>query len=99
MQSLLSAIIIESQRRIFLQIIEQINMLICLVRDTIDLKMIENGNFGLHPQTFNPIECFDFIFSTFQSQIDYFKIKMAVHICEAPITHMSQLELFTGMSE
>ena len=99
MQNLLNAIIIQSQQRMFLQIIAQINMLIYLVRNIIDLKMIENGDFGLQSQTFNPIDCFDFIFCTFQSQIDYLKITMAVHICKAPITQMSQIELFTGTSE
>ena len=45
MQSLLKSIFEESQRRLLLTVIAQINMLICLISDIMDCKQIERGLF------------------------------------------------------
>jgi len=43
LQSLLQMTLDETQRGIILIMISQINLLVCLVNDILDLKMIEQG--------------------------------------------------------
>ena len=45
MQSLLKSIFEEGQRRLLLTVIAQINILICLLGDIMDCKLIERGLF------------------------------------------------------
>ena len=45
MQSILKSIFKESQRRLLLTVIAQINMLICLISDILDCNLIERGLF------------------------------------------------------
>ena len=46
-------------------VISQINLLICLVNDILDMKMIEQGKFVKRDQRFNPLETFKFILNIF----------------------------------
>ena len=50
----------------------QTNLLLCLVNDTIDLKLIEQGRFINQLEKFQPREVFQFILNTFKVQ---FKMK------------------------
>ena len=43
MESLLSKVVIEAQRKMICLMIAQINLLVCLVNDILDMKMIEQG--------------------------------------------------------
>ena len=47
-------------------LISQINLLICLVNDILDCRLIEQGKFKQQLIRFNPIETFEFIISLFK---------------------------------
>ena len=53
-------------KRLLELIITEINLLLCLVNDILDLKMIENGNFREHWDFFAPKEVFMFIKNKFK---------------------------------
>ena len=53
-------------RNMVLVLITQVNLLLCLVNDLLDLKMIEQGKFVNREQIFNPNETFNFILQIFQ---------------------------------
>ena len=55
-----------------MMIMTQTNLLLCLVNDTIDLKLIEQGRFINQLEKFQPREVFQFILNTFKVQ---FKMK------------------------
>ena len=59
----------ESARRIVLIIISQVNLLISLVNDMLDLKLIEEKKFVPKQQSFRPRETFEFIHAMFESQM------------------------------
>ena len=45
LESLLRSVLDEAQRRIIVIVVSQINLLICLVNDILDIKMLQNGQF------------------------------------------------------
>ena len=47
--------------------IAQINMLVCLVNDILDRKLIEMGSFSKKLEEFNPKQIFNFIVQMFTS--------------------------------
>ena len=53
------------QREIVMTIISQLNLLLCLINDVLDLKMIEQGVFVARRQVFSPKETFDFILNIY----------------------------------
>ena len=58
LETLLQTTIAESARLIILLVISQINLLICLVNDILDLKLIEQNRFVTRIEEFDPLETF-----------------------------------------
>jgi len=54
--------------RILTLIISQLNLLLSLVNDVLDLKMIQHGQFTAKFEHFNPAEILDFILAMFKPQ-------------------------------
>ena len=52
-------------------------MLLCLVSDILDLKMIEQNKFSTRSEQFSPIEVFKFIVSIFKHQADMQKSSLS----------------------
>ena len=50
--------------------IAQINMLVCLVNDILDRKLIEMGSFSKKMEEFKPKQIFNFIEQMFASQAE-----------------------------
>ena len=46
----------------------QLSMLLCLVNDILDIKMIASGKFNLKNEIFDPKAVFDFIIAMFKPQ-------------------------------
>ena len=65
LQSLLQTISDKHAQQIIKMVISQINLLLCLVNDILDLKMIELGRFVTRKEAFNPVDVFNFILSMF----------------------------------
>ena len=55
-------------RRLVLLIVSQINLLLCLVNDMLDLKMIEMGKFVTRREPFEVNQTFKFILDIFKLQ-------------------------------
>ena len=55
-------------RRLVLLIVSQINLLLCLVNDMLDLKMIEMDKFVTRMEPFPVIQTFKFILDIFKLQ-------------------------------
>ena len=53
-------------RKTILVIIGQINLLLCLVNDILDMKMIDQDRFIKRQETFDPTETFEFIIKIFR---------------------------------
>lgn len=58
----------EACKRLVLLLISQINLLLCLVNDMLDLKMIEMGEFVSRKEPFSVSKTFQFILDIFQLQ-------------------------------
>ena len=86
LQSMLQSIIDEQKRRTIILIISQINLLICLVNDILDMKMIEQGKFVTRNQRFNPIDTFKFIMNIFAQQAGMQQTDLSFHIVPLPLT-------------
>ena len=65
LESLLGRMIDKTTRSKILVLITQINLLLCLVNDILDMKMIDQDQFISRNETFNPTEVFNFIMSIF----------------------------------
>ena len=53
------------QIRLLRLVVAQLNLLLSLVHDVLDLKIIESGKFVRNSNTFSPIKTFDFIIAMF----------------------------------
>ena len=62
-------------------VISQINLLLCLVNDILDLKMIEQGKFLTRKQEFNPLDIFKFIESIFSKTAQLQKTSLSFKPC------------------
>lgn len=49
--------------------VSQINLLICLVNDILDFKLMQQDKFQKRVQTFNPTDTFKFIMDIFEHQV------------------------------
>ena len=49
-------------------IIAQLNLLLCLVNDVLDIKLIQEGKFKPKLEKFEPKKLLDFIVAMFQTQ-------------------------------
>jgi len=65
LESLLISCQVESHRKIIRMVISQINLLICLVNDVLDLKMLDQDKFQKKVADFNPSETFKFVMNIF----------------------------------
>ena len=53
LENILTFTLKEEARRFILLVISQVNLLLCLVNDMLDLKMIEMGRFVSRKETFS----------------------------------------------
>ena len=70
LESLLRGIADEAQRHIVFMIISQMNLLLCLVNDILDLKMIDQDRFITRSELFNPNVTFKFVSNIFKKQAE-----------------------------
>ena len=54
LENVLQSALKDEARRFILLVISQVNLLLCLVNDMLDLKMIEVGRFVSRKETFSP---------------------------------------------
>ena len=94
MQSLLKRLYVDSQRRLLLMVIAQINLLICILSDIMDCRLIEKGYFKKRRENFNPVESIKFIVSMLTSHAEVHNTSLNYRALKAPLTPNSQLELF-----
>jgi len=66
LQSLLSSQLSEQVCNIVKLVIAQVNILLALVNDVLDLKLIEENQFEPNLQIFNPKETFEFLKNMFK---------------------------------
>ena len=65
LEGMLQTLFDEALRRVIFIVISQMNLLLCLVNDLLDLKMIEQGVFTGQVAKFKPLETFDFLIDIF----------------------------------
>ena len=68
LESLLQMMLDEVQKQIVDIVIQQINLLVCLVNDLLDMKLIEQGSFEKKRVVFDPLNTFNFVRSIFLTQ-------------------------------
>lgn len=66
LESLLAGIVDHAQRNIIFMMISQMNLLLCLVNDILDLKMIDQDRFVKRDEPFSPSETFKFVAGIFK---------------------------------
>ena len=66
LETLLNSVAAESTRQVILVVIAQMNLLLCLVNDILDLKMIQSNRFVTRQLEFCPTDTFKFIISIFK---------------------------------
>ena len=54
LEQLMEKMLEESVRAVLVLIVMQLNMLLCLVNDVLDIKMISQGNYDSKIEKFNP---------------------------------------------
>ena len=67
LESLLSKVIEETMRNTVLVLIGQINLLLCLVNDILDMKLIDQSAFVSSQEIFNPTDAFKFVLNIFKN--------------------------------
>ena len=70
LETLLDSVVLDSARQVILLVISQINLLLCLVNDILDLKMIQQNRFVTRLQEFNPLETFKFVIDIFRQHAE-----------------------------
>ena len=68
LESMLQFSMQEACRRLILLLISQVNLLLCLVNDMLDLKLIEMGEFVSRKEPLQIEKTFKFILDIFQLQ-------------------------------
>ena len=63
----------EGALKILWLVISQINMLLCLVNDSLDMQLIEQGLFMSKVDVFSPEDIFKFIISMFEPSMHLYK--------------------------
>ena len=58
----------EALRETICVVISQVNLLLCLVTDMLDLKLLEQGKFVARKETFKIADVFHFVFKIFEFQ-------------------------------
>ena len=75
----------EACKRLVLLLISQMNLLLCLVNDMLDLKMIEMGEFVSRREPFKVGKTFQFILDIFQLQSQEQHTRIKYQAEKAPI--------------
>ena len=65
LENLLESIVKEKLREKILLVIAQINLLLCLVTDLLDIKMLKQGKYIARSEEFSPRDTFNFVLSIF----------------------------------
>ena len=65
LDQLMKLILSENARSILILIISQLNLLLCLVNDVLDIKLIDQGKYNSSSETFSPKSAIDFIVTMF----------------------------------
>ena len=65
LETVLQSIAKEALRETIHVVIAQVNLLLCLVTDMLDLKMLEQDKFIARKENFYPVETFKFVLSIF----------------------------------
>ena len=68
LESLYESIANSSSRKIILVVICQMNLLLCLINDILDLKMIEQDKFTTKQELFDPTKTLKFVVRIFTQQ-------------------------------
>mmetsp|Transcript_23563 Transcript_23563/g.31595 ORF Transcript_23563/g.31595 Transcript_23563/m.31595 type:complete len:132 (+) Transcript_23563:1308-1703(+) len=79
--------------------ISQVNMLVCLVNDILDRKLIELGQFETRREHFDPTKILRFIVSIFANQANLQGSSLSLHTVAPPLGPNSHLELFLRDSQ
>ena len=69
LESLLGEQMTTQARHLIKIVISQINLLLCLVNDILDLKLIEEDKFVPKNEIFSPRDTFNFITTMFEPQV------------------------------
>lgn len=80
LEGLLQSIMEEALRRTILILIAQMNLLLCLVNDVLDLRMIEEGKFNARNEMFDPSETLKFISDIFMQQLSLQNSQLSIEI-------------------
>ena len=66
-------------------VISQINLLLCLVNDILDLKMIEQNRFIKRIETFSPMQTIKFVIEIFAQQAAMQNSAIAFDVVPLPL--------------
>ena len=77
LEQLMQSNLSNKAKSIILIIISQLNLLLCLVNDVLDIKMINQGQYQPKIQTFSPEGVFKFIKDMFQPQSELQRIQVS----------------------
>ena len=83
LESLIKEQMSESAIQILQLIISQMNMLLCLVNDLLDIKLIENDRFQPRFIKFSPIQAFEFVVEIFKPHATMQKTSMSIAVVSA----------------
>ena len=68
METVLQNLANDALRETICVVISQVNLLLCLVTDMLDLKLLEQGQFVARKETFKTADVFQFVFKIFEFQ-------------------------------
>ena len=68
LEQIIAQILNETTRKIIFLIISQLNLLLCLVNDVIDIKMIDQGKYNERIEAFSIESILDFTVAMFEPQ-------------------------------
>ena len=71
-------------------VISKLNMLLCLVNDLLDIKLIEQNRFQVKEEEFDPSQLFQFIVSMFMVEATYVKTALSYKTVKA--SQLSKLQ-------
>jgi len=80
LESILQKIVDEAVRRTVMILIAQINLLLCLVNDMLDLRMIADGVFKFRNKKFNPLQSIQHVFSILGQHAEIQNSKLTMEV-------------------
>ena len=82
-------VVTEAQSKVITLVICQINLLLCLVNDILDLKMIEQNRFVERIETFRTLQTFKFIIDIFAQQAQMQRSEISFDVVPLPLDEES----------